>query len=171
MNQLQQYRISDINAMNSETFISVFGAVFEDASWVASKTWEKLPFETTESFIDTMCATVSNADHETKLALLCAHPELGSNKKMAEASEKEQSGAGIREGADANKDSLEKLNARYREKFGFPFIIAVKGLSLEMIIDKLQSRLSRDKDTEFHECLQQVFRIARFRLGDLLVKE
>ena len=67
--------------------------------------------------------------------------------------------------------TLKKMNDEYRKKFGFPFIVAVKGLSMEMILENMQNRLHNDHETEFNECLAQVFKIAQIRLGDILIKE
>ena len=169
MTQKPQYQISDVNAMDSDTFMAVFGAIFEDSPWAAKQAWERLPFSSVESLTDVMCQSVIDAGPEAQLVLICAHPELGTNRKMAKASAREQTAAGIRERSDETKELLGQLNERYREKFGFPFIIAVKGLTMDLILENIQNRLSNDRESEFNECLQQVFRIARFRLDELLI--
>ena len=167
----KQYHIADINLLDHDSFILTFGSVFEDSAWAAEQVFEQLPFTTLDSFVDHFFQCVSNADDHAKLQLLCAHPELGSNRKMADASVKEQKGAGIRDAEHEQRSLLQELNVLYRQKFDFPFIIAVKGLTPELIIEQLQGRLLNDRDTEFDECLKQVFKIARIRLDDILVKE
>lgn len=157
--------------MDHDTFVTVFAGVFEESPWAAEQTWKHSPFESVESFIKLMCQSVNDADRDTKMALLCAHPELGTNKKMALNSEKEQTAAGIWQRSSEQLTSLAELNKHYREKFGFPYIIAVKGLTIDLILENMQSRLDNDTESEFDECLQQVFRIAHFRMNDLLVKD
>ena len=171
MNQSEHFRLQDINTMDHDTFVSVFGSVFEESAWAAEQTFEKLPSESVDSFVEVFCQCVREADHQTQLNLLCAHPELGSKRKMADASVKEQRGAGIRDAEEENRSLMQDLNTKYRQKYEFPFIIAVKGLTPELIIEHMQRRLLNDHDTEFDECLNQVFKIAQIRLDDILVKE
>ena len=168
MNDGVRYRLSDINAMHKDVFVRVFGGVFEASPWAATQAWTQAPFGSTDSLVDALCQSVLTADMRTQLELLCAHPELGSCRKMAEASIKEQTGAGLLTHNDANRQLLARLNCEYRTKFGFPFIIAVKGLTLEQIVTAMQARMNDDRDTEFSACLQQVFTIARLRLEELL---
>ncbi len=156
--------------MDRDTFTSVFGGVFEDSAWAASQAWQQLPFSSAEALIEAMCQSVKEADYDTQLALLRAHPELGTNNDMTQTSAAEQTTAGIRHGSDHRQALLKELNRAYREKFGFPFIVAVKGMTMEKIVENLQSRLNNDRETEFATCLEQVFNIARFRLHDLLDK-
>jgi OHCU decarboxylase len=163
-----RYRLSEINAMGETTFVRVFGGVFEASPWAATQAWTRAPFETFDSLIDALCRSVLTADLPTQLELLCAHPELGSNRKMTEASAKEQTDAGLQTHNDANRNLLAQLNREYRTKFGFPFIIAVKGLPLEQIVAVMHTRIRNNRSTEFSEGLQQVFTIARLRLQELL---
>ena len=101
------------------------------------------------------------------MALLRAHPELGARKPLAGHSEREQRNAGLSDGG-GQPGLLAQLNRRYRDKFGFPFILAVKGLDPDKIIRRFRERLENSPEDEFDECLGQVFRIARYRLDDLL---
>lgn len=157
--------------MDAETFVSVFGAVFEDSPWAAESAQTNIPFDSLEHVTNALCDAVKESGKDRQLALLRAHPELGSKKKMADASVSEQKNAGIKDAGDGQKARLQELNNDYRSKFDFPFIIAVKGLTPELIIEHMQRRLSNDYDAEFEECLSQVFRIARFRLDDILLGE
>jgi 2-oxo-4-hydroxy-4-carboxy-5-ureidoimidazoline decarboxylase len=167
----KQYRIADINRLDRDAFMAVFESVFEDSAWAAELVYEHLPFASVDSFTDRFCQCVSEEDDQAKLQLLCAHPELGSNRKMADASVKEQTGAGIRDTKQDHRSLIQELNALYRQQFDFPFIIAVKGLTPALIVEQMQQRLLNDRDTEFDECLKQVFKIARIRLDDILAKE
>jgi len=171
MNHSLQYSINDINTMDHRTFVKVFSSVFEDTPWIAERTWDQSPFNSVESLINLMCQVVIDADYERQMTLLRAHPELGASEKMTALSEAEQAGAGIRAKTDDGRASLAKLNKEYREKFGFPFIVAIKGMNLSQIIENLTGRLHNDKDTEFREGLDQVLKIAQFRVHDLFITE
>ena len=168
MNDVMRYRLSEINAMHEEAFVRAFGGVFEASPWAATQAWRQAPFESTDLLVESLCQCVLTADVQTQLDLLCAHPELGSNRKMAEASVKEQTSAGLQTHNDANRQLLAQLNREYRAQFGFPFIIAVKGLTLEQIVAAMHTRINNKRDAEFNECLQQVIAIARLRLQELL---
>lgn len=163
-----QYRLSDINGMDRDTFVAVFGGVFEDSPWVAETAWQSVPFESNEYLVEALCDVVRRAGRERQLALLCAHPELGVRKPLTGHSEREQRNAGLKGGEGGQTDLLADLNRRYRDKFGFPFILAVKGLGPDEIIMRFRERLENNLEDEFDECLEQVFRIAGFRLEDLL---
>ena len=166
-----QYRLSDINEMDRDTFVAVFGAVFEASPWVAEETWQSRPFKSNAHLVETLCETVRSAGRERQLALLQAHPELGSRKPLTGYSEREQTNAGLAEEEAGRTALLGDLNRRYRNKFGFPFILAVKGLDPDTIITRFRERLENSPEDEFNECLGQVFRIAAYRLEDLLGAE
>src|ERR1019366_10612801 len=101
---------------------------------------------------------------EEKLALLRAHPDLGTRARVSASSASEQTGAGLNQLTQEEYDRLTELNARYREKFGFPFLYAVKGSGKSAIPEALRIRSENSPEAEFGEALQQVFRIAWFRL-------
>ena len=163
-----QYRLSDINEMDKDTFVAVFGGVFEASPWVAGKAWSSRPFNSEAHLVETLCETVRNAGRERQLALLRAHPELGVSKPLAGYSAREQADAGLKQARGNQGELLANLNQRYRDKFGFPFILAVKGLEPDTIIMRFRERLENSLEDEFDECLEQVFRIAGFRLDELL---
>ena len=163
-----QYRLRDINDMDRDTFVAVFGGVFEASPWVAENTWQSRPFRSEAHMVETLCETVKNAGQARQLALLRAHPELGVRKPLAGYSAREQTNAGLKQTRGEQGDLLADLNSRYRDKFGFPFILAVKGLEPDQIIMRFRERLENSPEDEFSECLGQVFRIATFRLEDLL---
>jgi 2-oxo-4-hydroxy-4-carboxy-5-ureidoimidazoline decarboxylase len=118
-----------------------------------------------------MLTTLAAAKHDEKLALIRAHPELAGKEAEAgtltTASTGEQRGAGLDQCSREELDTLRRLNAEYRERHGFPFVIAVKGLSRHEIIDALGTRITNDTETEFAACLREIGKIARFRLDAL----
>ncbi len=107
---------------------------------------------------------VEGATRDEQLALLCAHPDLGARAKMSEASIGEQAGAGLDSLTVQEYVSLSIMNGLYRNKFGFPFLFAVKGSTKHDILEALARRLDAAPEDEFRVALEQVYRIARFRL-------
>ena len=163
-----KYRLDEINGMDKDGFIAVFGNVFEDSPWVAETAWQSMPYKSRQALVETLCDVVRDAGRERQLALLRAHPELGVRKPLTGHSEREQRNAGLKEEKDGQAELLAELNQRYRDKSGFPFILAVKGLDPDKIIMRFRERLENSPEDEFDECLGQVFNIAKFRLDDLL---
>jgi 2-oxo-4-hydroxy-4-carboxy-5-ureidoimidazoline decarboxylase len=135
---------------------------------VAERAWEKKPFATLDALHSAMTSVVAAASQEEQLALLRAHPDLGGRATMSDASSREQESAGL----DAlTRDELERLltlNATYRERFGFPFLYAVKGSTKHDILNALERRLPSPRDIERQQALRQVFRIARLRLEEVV---
>jgi 2-oxo-4-hydroxy-4-carboxy-5-ureidoimidazoline decarboxylase len=119
-----------------------------------------------------MVAMVEQMSSGEKLALIQAHPELGSRVKMAEASVQEQSSAGLNQLSSADYQRIQSLNAAYRQKFGFPFVMAVKGHSVGSILANLETRLKNDmkndRAEEFARSLSEIYQIARSRLEALI---
>lgn len=148
-------------------FLARFGPVYEASPWVAEGVWPDPP-PTRDALAAAMAAVVDAAPHAAKLALIRAHPELASRARMADASIKEQSGAGLDQCSPEEFGAFQRLNAAYNAKFGFPFIVAVKGLTRGDILAAFESRLANDIETEFQTAIAQIHRIAAFRLADLL---
>jgi len=151
-------------AIEKQRFVKSFGWVFEHSPWVAERAWIPGPFESVEALHAAMTDQVEQATREEQLALLRAHPDLGTRARMSDASVGEQAGAGLDHLTPAEFAELQRLNAAYRERFGFPFLLAVKGCSKRDILSSLTQRLAGTPDEEFRLALEQVYRIARFRL-------
>ncbi|MBI2690234.1 MAG: 2-oxo-4-hydroxy-4-carboxy-5-ureidoimidazoline decarboxylase [Acidobacteria bacterium] len=154
--------------MLPEEFIGVLGWVFEDSPWVAERAWASRPFATREALHAAMCDAVKRAPAADQLALLRAHPDLGKRARMSAASAGEQSGAGLDQLTAAEHAELTALNNAYRDKFGFPFLFAVKGSGKLDIMEALRKRIQSLPAEEFREALAQVFRIAEFRLEETI---
>jgi 2-oxo-4-hydroxy-4-carboxy-5-ureidoimidazoline decarboxylase len=160
--------IQAINTLTREQFVEQVGWVFEHSPWVAEHAWAKRPFADLGALHAAMQAAVELATHGEQLALLRAHPDLGSKARMSTASTSEQSGAGLDRLTAHEYESLQKLNTAYRDKFGFPFLYAVKGSTKYDILRALEQRLNETPDREFRQALTQVYRIALFRLQDTI---
>ena len=146
--------------------------MFEHSPWVARQTFAARPFADVEALHAAMVSVVDHAGEDEKLALLRAHPELAGKAairgELTVESKKEQSGAGLSQCSPEEFAYLTDLNRRYNAKFGFPFILAVKGYDRARIIREFATRVERDRAAELAECLAQVARIARFRLDALI---
>jgi OHCU decarboxylase len=157
-------KIAEVNAMDRETFVEKFGAIFEDAPWVASRAWDSRAFTSRQALHQAMQQQVASAARSEQLALLQAHPDLGTRARMSAASTREQTGAGLDQLTPEEFAELHALNQAYRAKFGFPFLFAVKGSDKTTIMEALRRRLEADQEAELAEALAQVYRIAWWRL-------
>src|SRR4051794_33776935 len=119
--------IDDLDARDCVRFVDAVGWVFEHSPWVAERACAARPFASVDRLHAAMCAIVAAASRDEQLALLRAHPDLGTRARMSDASIGEQAGAGLDRLTAAEFERLHRLNAAYREKFGFPFLYAVKG--------------------------------------------
>jgi OHCU decarboxylase len=160
--------LDDLNALDRDAFVDKLGWVFEHSPWVAERAWDRRPFASLDALHAAMTAEVEHATHEEQLALLCAHPDLGARAKLSAASAGEQAGAGLDQLSRKNYSRLQSMNAAYRQKFGFPFLYAVKGSNADSILIGLVIRIENDPEEEFPIALFEVFRIARFRLEGVI---
>ena len=142
-------------------------SVFEHSPWVAERAWLAGPFADLESLHAAMVQQVAQASIEEKLALIRAHPDLGTRAKMSASSVEEQAGAGLDRLTAEEFQRLHRLNGAYRDKFGFPFLLAVKNSTKHDILRSLEDRLMNSPDREFDEALRQIYRIAWFRLQSI----
>ena len=159
------------SAMSRENFLRVYGSVYEHSPWVAETVYDDKDtgnVDTVWTLYAAMRMAVDMSDRGMQLSLLRAHPELAvKTPDMAAASVSEQSAAGLDQCSAEEMAAFTRLNRDYREKFGFPFIVAVKGLTRAEILDIFRQRIENDHETEFQTALQQVHKIARFRLEKL----
>jgi len=155
--------------MKQADFVELFGAIFEETPAVAMQAWAARPFQGVSDLHQKMVAVVR--DRMTvaeQVKLIQAHPELGKRGKMAKASVQEQAGAGLSELDESDYQRLESLNSAYREKFEFPFVMAVKGFGQSDILAAFEARLEGDEPTERARSLSEIYKIARLRLSDLI---
>jgi OHCU decarboxylase len=158
--------LDEMNASDRDAFVAELGWIFEDSPWAAERAWRHRPFDSLDALHRAMIGEVSAAARDEQLALLRAHPDLGSRARMTNASTGEQAGAGLDRLTPDEFERLRQLNTAYREKFGFPFLLAVKGSTKHDVLAALAARLGATPDEELAEALRQVYRIAWFRLQD-----
>ncbi|WP_025717395.1 2-oxo-4-hydroxy-4-carboxy-5-ureidoimidazoline decarboxylase [Paenibacillus sp. 1-18] len=160
--------LDSINRMNREQFVDALGWVFEHSPWVAERAWISRPFASFGQLSSKLEEVVEQSALDEQLALLCAHPDLAGKLKMTEVSVNEQRGAGLDELSPEDYEQFRAGNQAYKDKFGFPFIIAVRGLNKDSIYAALGKRLGDEWDEERILALKEVFKIAQFRLSDLI---
>ena len=162
--------IDAVNGLDATTFTARFGDVAEDSPWVAEAAFEMRPFADREALVEAFAAAVRAASGEAQLALLRAHPDLAGRAAaagdVAAESRREQAGAGLDRLTADELARFDDLNARYRERFGFPFIHAVKGAARGAILASFEARIANDAATERATALANVERILRFRIED-----
>ena len=164
------FSIEQINGFAQDPFVETVGRVFEHSPWVALRAWYHRPFASLSHLSDCMNTEVAVASSEERLALLCAHPDLGTRAKVSPSSASEQAGVGLDQLTAVEYSRLLLLNNAYKEKFGFPFLFAVKGSDKFAILEALERRLQSAPEAEFEEALRQVYRIARFRLESVIAQ-
>jgi len=165
---MSDYTIAELNEADEATFLEVLGGVYETSPWVAERAVEDRPFESIGDLRASMSAAVDDASRERRLALLRAHPDLGERTEMTDASEAEQASAGLDELSPEQYETFQRLNDRYRERFGFPFIMAVRDESPDAIQAAMERRVDHSESEEFRTALDEVHTIARLRLEELL---
>jgi 2-oxo-4-hydroxy-4-carboxy-5-ureidoimidazoline decarboxylase len=164
--------VRQLSSMSQQQFVSALDGVYEHSPWVAEAAWHKRPFIDLDHLHRALAEAVREAARENQLALIRAHPELAGKAairgELTPESTREQSGAGLDRCSPEEFQRLTELNREYGAKFGFPFIIAVRGHTRDSIIKNLAERLRRAPDEEFEEALRQIDTIALFRLKERL---
>ena len=164
-----------VRDLSRADFVTRFGGVFEHSPWVAEGTFDRglsSTCETAAGLHALMAAAMMAGTQAQKAALINAHPDLAGRLaragRLTADSTKEQASAGLDQLTDEERERFTQLNDAYKARFGFPFIMAVKGRSRQEILDAFERRLNHDQAQEFATALDEISRIALLRLGDML---
>ena len=160
--------IDKFNKLSKAEFISIFGNIFEKTEWIAEKCYESKPYNNLDELILKMMKIFENTEKEKHLEILNSHPDLAVEKKLTKDSKNEQKNASLNQCTDKEFIEFKKLNEEYKKKFGFPFIIAVKGKNKEEILNSFRQRITNNINSEFEEAKKQVKKIASFRLSEII---
>ncbi|PZO45042.1 MAG: OHCU decarboxylase [Pseudanabaena frigida] len=158
------YTIDILNQMSESEFTEALGSIFEHTPEIAVEAWRSRPFADVQNLHQVMAATVLRMSDIEQLKLICAHPDLGSKFKMAEASVKEQSTVGLDRLSAIEYDRFQQLNQDYKEKFSFPFLIAVRNHTKDSILAAFEQRLQNNLELEQKQAIAEIIEIARWRL-------
>jgi len=158
----------NLSALSQPQFSAALDGIFEHSPWIAERAWHLRPFEDCEALADALVKTMLDAKPEEQLALIKSHPELAGKAAIAGEltleSAGEQSSARLDACSPEEYARLHALNAAYQARFGFPFILAVRGMDRRAIIESFARRLENSREEEFAEALRQIARIASLRL-------
>lgn len=160
--------------MSEEEYLRTFGGVYENSPWIAAESWRlglDEAFDTVEGLAAAFAATVDNADIEAKRRLINAHPDLAGRAairgELTAESTAEQAGAGIGECSAEEFAQFQDFNTRYKNEYGFPFIMAVKGSNRLKILEAFRERLGNAPAAEFDRAIAEIHKIARWRLIEI----
>ena len=160
--------IDKFNKLSKTEFISIFGNIFEKTEWIAERCYESKPYNNLDDLVSKMMKIFENSEKEKHLEILNSHPDLAVEKKLTEDSKNEQKNASLNQCTDEEFVEFKKLNEEYKKKFGFPFIVAVKGKNKEEILNSFRQRITNNINLEFEEAKKQVKKIASFRLSEII---
>jgi OHCU decarboxylase len=167
--------IEEVNGLGHDEFVSRFGALYEGSPWVAEGAWRERPFADFAGLHEAFVRTMYGAPRERQLALIRAHPDLAGKAAVAgeltAESEREQASAGLDRLTPDEYEDFQRLNSAYRDKFGFPFVVCVREHSKETILASASARLGHTRPEEVDTALDEIARIARLRLEELVEPE
>ncbi|WP_019912767.1 2-oxo-4-hydroxy-4-carboxy-5-ureidoimidazoline decarboxylase [Paenibacillus sp. HW567] len=163
--------LEEINSMSRDEFVAKLGGIFEHSPWVAEMAYGQLPFHSVQQLHTVMLEAARSAGHSRVEELLRAHPDLATRLQVSPLSAVEQQGAGLDRLTPEEFTRLTELNVAYTEKFGFPFILAVRGKNKDDIIAAIEERVNRTLQDEWEQALAEIGTITGFRLNDLIIEK
>ena len=163
--------INKINNLSQSKFIEIFANIFEKTKWIAERLYNQKPFNSFEDLCSKILEIFKTTSKENQLKIIRAHPDLADKTKISLLnidSRTEQNRAGLDQCSEKEFKEFKNLNNEYKKKFGFPFIIAVKGKNKEEILNSFRQRITNNINLEFEEAKKQVKKIANFRLSEII---
>ena len=161
--------LEELSSLGKSDFVARFGGVFEHSPWVAERAWQRRPFASLDDLHRAMVSAVDAASREQKLSLIRAHPELAGGEALTVASTSEQARLGFNRLSKNELEQMNDLNRRYRDKFGFPCIVALKlHRDRHSVMAEMARRSNNPQEDEIRNALEQIGHIARGRLEKML---
>jgi OHCU decarboxylase len=168
----EKITLATLNGMAQTEFVRIIGPVFEHSPWIAESTWPQRPFADLDALHRALCGTVGNSSEPEQLALIGAHPDLVGRAALAgtltRESTGEQASAGLNALSPGEVALFQKQNAAYQNRFGFPFVICARLNKKEAILAGFERRLKNSRAQEIKTALEEIFKIAKLRLQDLI---
>jgi OHCU decarboxylase len=169
---LNQGGMESINKLGRAAFVEQFGPLFEHSPWVAEDAWSDRPFADVDELFEALRAAMYSAPRERQLALIRAHPDLAGRAaiegSLTRSSKREQASAGLDRLTPDEYEAFTRTNTAYQERFGFPFVVCVREHTKESILRVAAERLEHTHDEEVRVALEEIAKIARLRLRDVL---
>lgn len=164
--------LAETNGYDAAQFSALFGAVYEHSPWIAERALARRPFDSRLDLHLALYGIVQSASEDEKVALVRAHPELAGREAgagtLTAASTREQAAAGLGVLDADERATLARLNADYRARFGFPFVICARLNRKDAILGTLAARLHNTREQELANAIAQIGEIARLRIADLV---
>lgn len=161
--------------MNREEFVDKYGGVYEHSPWVAEQAYDSANASDERGLAMLFAECVDRADAKTKLTLIRAHPDLAGKAAVAgeltQDSSEEQQSAGIDQCTTDEYENFQAMNEQYKDKFGFPFVMAVRNSDRHKILAAFAERLQNDQVTEADKAIQEIHKIARLRLKVMAIDQ
>jgi OHCU decarboxylase len=172
---LAKASLKALNQMDRDSFVAVCGPLFEHSPWIAERTWSKRPFASLDALHRTLRETMFAATVDEQVTLIASHPDLvgrlAREGRLTRESTAEQAAAGLNQ---LNADEIElfdSYNKRYRDKFGFPFVICARENKKAAILAAFPVRLNNTPEQEIQTALGEIAKIARLRLIDAVSED
>ena len=160
--------VQELNTFEREDFTRCLAPVFEHSAWIAARAANKRPFADRAELYAALCETVMKASDDEKVALIRAHPDLVGHATLTRESESEQTAAELGKLSPDEVARFQEYNARYRERFGFPFVICARLNKKDAILKAFRVRLQYSREQEIDTAVREIFKIAELRLKDLI---
>jgi OHCU decarboxylase len=161
-----------VNELDRQAFVERFGPLFEHSPWIAAAAWHDRPFSDPQELYEALVAAMYAAPRARKLALIKAHPDLAGKAAidgtLTDSSTREQAAAGLDRLTPDEYEAFTRTNVAYRDRFGFPFVVCAREHTKESILRVAAERLSNSEDEEIRVALEEIAKIARLRLEEVL---
>jgi 2-oxo-4-hydroxy-4-carboxy-5-ureidoimidazoline decarboxylase len=176
MTDVRDFLRDDLSSLSVDNgdfaaFVAKYRHLFEHSPWVVERAWDMRPFPNAAALHDAFWQVIDRAADAERLSLVRAHPELANkdalNRGLTTSSRAEQASAGLDRLSDAEYEEFSALNAAYRKRFGFPFVICVRLQDKNSIVRELKSRLAGEPGAELIAAICQVGLISKLRLAQL----
>lgn len=165
-------RIEDLNAADCERFVDSVGFAFEGSPWIARRAWKARPFRNVADLHACLMRIVREASRDEQIGLIAAHPDLAGrlarDGSLSQASREEQRVAGLERVTPDEAARFDELNAAYRTRFGFPFVICARQQTRASILSELERRAGNERADEIAAAVREIEKIARLRLLDAI---
>ncbi len=166
--------LTDLNGMDQQAFVAAIGFVFEHSPWIAEKAWTARPFAGISALHAAMCSVAQDAMIEQRLKLLRNHPDLAGRAAIAGEltveSTREHASAGLGQLTASEYAAFTERNEAYKSRFGMPFIICVREHTKSSILAAFDERLKNEFVDEISTAINEVVKISRLRLNDVLTE-
>jgi OHCU decarboxylase len=164
--------LAEINASDRAAFVAVIGPAYERSPWIAQAVWDRRPFRDVDALCAALAEVLEAASQEQRIAVIAEHPDLAGRMAreghITPASRGEQSAAGLDRLTAEQGARFDELNSLYRKRFGFPFVICARENTASSMLSALATRANNDRETEIAIALDEIGKIARLRLHDIV---